>query len=264
MKISIIGAGNIAWHLAKVLEQGEMDIIEIYARDRRKAKAITSELYQSDATNSLNFKDSEAEIFVLAVSDNAIEEVASQIELPSKSMLIHTSGSMPLEILDIAKKQNPDCTTGVFYPLMTFTKGKKISFKSVPICIEGDSSSTISTLSKIAGKISNEVYDVNTQDRKVLHLAAVFACNFTNHLFALSKEILNEESLNFDLLKPLINETLTKSMAAKHPAEVQTGPAVRRDSKAIEAHRALIKADEDLLKVYDTLTESIQDWHTKG
>ncbi|SOE20480.1 Predicted oxidoreductase, contains short-chain dehydrogenase (SDR) and DUF2520 domains [Spirosomataceae bacterium TFI 002] len=261
MKISIIGAGNIAWHLAKALEQADMDIIEVYSRDRRKAKSITQELYQSDATNSLNFKDSEAELFVMAVSDNAIEEVAAQIELPEESILIHTSGSVPLEVLEITKKMNPDCILGVFYPLMTFTKGKNVAFRTVPICIEGDTSETTHILSKIAKKVSNEVYEVNSQDRKVLHLAAVFACNFTNHLFALSKEILNEEGLNFEILKPLISETLNKGMAAKHPAEVQTGPAVRRDSNTIETHRQLIKDDEDLLKVYDTLTESIQDWH---
>lgn len=262
MKISIIGAGHVAWHLANALEQADMDIVEIYSRDRKKAKELSSTLYDSDATNSLDFSTSDARIFILAVSDSAIAQVASQLILPKKSIVVHTSGSVQLSALEGVLAQNPDCNLGVFYPLMTFTKGKAISFKKIPFCIESNDKETSLILSKLAGSLSHEIYDVNSQDRKTLHLAAVFACNFTNHLFALSKEILEAENLNFDLLKPLINETLAKGLNSNHPAEVQTGPAVRRDRVSIETHRAMIKDDEDLLKVYDIITESIQDWHT--
>lgn len=262
MKVSIIGAGNVAWHMAKALEQVGMDIIEIYARNRSKAKQITKELYDTDVTDSLDFSKTDANIYIIAVSDNAIGEIASNIILPPKSILVHTSGSISISVLENASIQNPDCQLGVFYPLMTFSKAKKITFKTIPICIEANNKESFKTIFQLASMMSNEVYEVSSHDRQVLHLAAVFACNFSNHLFALSKEILNEEKLNFDLLKPLIQETFDKGFAAAHPAEVQTGPAVRRDSKTIEAHRALIKDDQDLLRVYDTMTNSIQDWHT--
>lgn len=261
MKVSIIGAGNLAWHLAGALEQADMDVIEVYARSRKNAKALANTLYQTDATNSLDFSESEAEVFILAVSDDAIETVAQELILPEKCLLVHTSGSMPMNVLNVALSNNPECYLGVFYPLMTFTKGRAVNFAKIPICVEGSQKSAVNILSKLAASISREVYEVESGDRKVLHLAAVFSCNFTNHLLALAKEIMNEEGLNYDLLKPLISETIQKAMSSKHPAEVQTGPAVRRDNKSIEQHRDLIKADEDLLRVYDTLTTSIQDWH---
>ncbi len=256
--ITIIGSGNVAWHLAKSFEAVGLTVNAVYSRKIADAENITNELYYAEATNSLDFSVSESDLFVLAVSDNAIRSVTKQLILPPDTTVVHVSGAMPLSILEEIHAENPDVTCGVFYPLMTFTKYKHVDFSVVPICLESANKPTLNMLQTIAKKLTREVNIVSSEQRQILHLGAVFACNFTNHLLAVSQEIVEANELDFDLLKPLISETLAKALAAEHPADVQTGPAIRQDSETLKKHEKMLMDDPELQTLYQKLTDSIQ------
>ncbi|RYE44146.1 MAG: DUF2520 domain-containing protein [Sphingobacteriales bacterium] len=179
------------------------------------------------------------------------------------AILAHTSGTKSLDDLQklISSFHDLPIRCAVFYPLMTFSMQKKIQIHEVPFCIESDDEAAENDLVKLAQGLSKTVYLVNSHERKVLHIAAVFACNFTNHLLALAKEITSNEDLEFDLLKPLIKETFQKALAAEHPADVQTGPAVRGDKSTINRHLVYLKEQKDLFEIYEIMSESIQQWH---
>jgi predicted short-subunit dehydrogenase-like oxidoreductase (DUF2520 family) len=263
MKISMIGAGNVAWHLSIAFENHHHQVCEVYSRQLAKAKALTAMLYQAEAKTDLDFSESVAELFILAVSDDAIADVCSKLVLPENAILAHTSGTKSLQDLQHLMLSFHDLPIrcAVFYPLMTFSIHKKIQIKEVPFCIESDDDIAENQLVKLAQGMSKTVYLVNSHERKVLHVAAVFACNFTNHLLALAKEITNGEDLEFDLLKPLIKETFQKAMETEHPADVQTGPAVRGDKSTINNHLIYLKDRKDLFEIYEIMSESIQKWH---
>jgi predicted short-subunit dehydrogenase-like oxidoreductase (DUF2520 family) len=248
-KISFIGSGNVAWHLALALENVGHSVLEVF--------------YNAKVKTDLDFSESKAEIFILAVADDAMTEVCKVLKLPQNTIIAHTSGSKSLnDLKDLIEEYQPfemDCA--VFYPLMTFTAGVKIEIKDVPFCIESYNVPTRDLLTKMAQQLSKTVYLVSSAERKVLHIGAVFACNFTNHLLSLSQYILEKENLDFDLLKPLIKETLRKSLTADHAADVQTGPAVRGDNGTIKKHLGYLSEEDDLYKVYKTLSNSIQEWH---
>ena len=261
MNISIIGSGNVAWHLLTEFENAGHQVREVYCRNPKLHKDMLGYTYDTVLQSHLDFSKSKSRIFIIAVSDDAIIEVASKIQLPPDSYLAHTSGSKSLEVLHVASDQNSGLAIGVFYPLMTMTRGLKIDFKKVPLLIESLDPKFMEIFQKLGNSISNHVETISAEQRSSLHLAAVFTCNFVNHLWALGKEILEEQELDFELLKPLIFETYRKGMKALHPAEVQTGPAVRGDVGTISLHQKLLKEDDDLLKVYKVLTQSIQNWH---
>jgi predicted short-subunit dehydrogenase-like oxidoreductase (DUF2520 family) len=252
MKISFIGAGNVAWHMAKAFGVSNQQIVEVYSRNIKNADLICSKLYNSLPKDDLDFSKSNAEIFIITVSDDAIEEVIGDAVFPANSIVVHTSGTKSIGVLD----NLTDCRTGVFYPLQTFSKSKPINFKSIPICIEANDEETEQVLEKLAFKICENVCFYNSNDRKVLHLAAVFACNFTNHLLTLSKQILEKEGLEFSVLKPLIEETIDKAMI-NDPEKSQTGPAVRNDQKTISEHLKMLRKDEILENIYSIMTQSI-------
>jgi predicted short-subunit dehydrogenase-like oxidoreductase (DUF2520 family) len=263
MIISIIGSGNMAHQLALGFENDNIQIESIYSKTPKNAAKLASKLYDTAVQKNLNFSNSEANIFIICVSDAAIEEVAAEIQLPDNSLLVHTSGSMPLSILNIAKKNN-FIQIGVFYPLMTLSKDVPVDFSSIPICIEAEDNKTKDILQHLGKKLSKKIYPINSTERQTLHLAAIFASNFTNHLWAISKEILDEENIDFEILKPIIKETLRKALEAEHPADVQTGPAIRNDQGTISSHLKLLKEDKDLQNVYKTMSNSIQDWHNSN
>lgn len=256
--ISVIGAGNVAWHLTQALEKAGFKINEVYARNTEQAAELVSHLYHCEIKTELDFSDSLSELFILAVSDDAITGVASQLVLPENSILVHTSGTKSLDELISVSDEITYC--GVLYPVMTFTKGKKVAMQEVPFCIEAENPDIENYLVDIAKKISNSVQLVTTEERQVMHISAVFACNFTNHLMAISKEIMDANQLDFNVLKPLIKATFTKALAAKHPAQVQTGPAIRHDSSTLKMHLELLEEDAHLTQVYRLLTKSIQEF----
>lgn len=259
MKITLIGAGNVAWHLGFALENHGHGVEEVYSRDPHKAKDLAMRLYNARASKSLNFARSKAEVFIMAVTDDAIGEVLTQLVLPPNAILVHTSGSKPLAVLQRWAEVYSDVavSVGVFYPLQTFSKNTQIDFEEIPLCIEASDEPTEQKLVSVAQDLSEIVYVVDSAERQVLHLGAVFACNFTNYLFTLSKELLEDAHLDMVLLKPLIRETIRKALLVADPATVQTGPARRGDRKTIQQHLDYLKDNPEAKVIYRLLSEGI-------
>ena len=249
--IAIIGSGNVAWHLAPELENVGHRVLEVYGRNAKNARLLQRRLYNAEINPSLDFSESAAEVFILCVSDDAIESVVGEIVLPEDAAILHTSGSQPLEVLDHAGTEH----FGVLYPLQTFSKEKKISFDDLPILIEGSTRHAEMALKMLSKSMSKKVIRANSQERMAAHVAAVFACNFTNHLFVVAQEILKNHDLSFKLLEPLIVETINKSLAIG-PQNAQTGPAARHDLEILDRHLEFLK-DSGHQGLYQLITEKI-------
>lgn len=257
--VSFIGSGNLAWHLAPALDNAGYVVKEVYSPHPSHAEALTERLYQAEVKASLDFSTSPCTLFIIATTDEAIREVASEIILPDDAILIHTSGSQPLEVLQLAAAQS----MGVFYPLQSFSKAKKADFKSVPVFIESDNEETEKTLFAMAKAIGSQAKKITSTERKALHVAAVFASNFTNYMLTLSKDILQQNSLSFDSLKPLISETIIKSLALG-PESAQTGPAMRGDLEILDQHLEFLQGDETVQEIYKLISQNIIDRYTKA
>jgi predicted short-subunit dehydrogenase-like oxidoreductase (DUF2520 family) len=258
MNVSVIGSGNLAWHLAPALDNAGYIVKEVYSRNPKHAEELTGRLYQAEVKATLDFSTSPSTVFIICSSDDAIEDIAREIILPGESFLIHTSGSQPLSVLQYAATTN----TGVFYPLQTFTKNKKIDFKNVPLFIESNNEETEVMAISMAKAISTQVKKIFSEERKALHVAAVFASNFSNHMLTLSKQILEQNNLTFDLLKPLISETINKSLSIG-PEEAQTGPAKRGDLEILDRQLDFLKEEETLSELYKLISQSIIDHHAR-
>lgn len=239
IKIAIIGTGNISHHLHKaILNINDATIVQII----NSRKDIQE--------NTINIPD----IYIIAVSDDGITDVAKQLR-DTKSLVVHTSGSISMNALPKGIRR------GVFYPLQTFSKQSEIDFKKVPLCLEVEKQEDLILLKRLAGALSNSVYEISSDQRKSLHLAAVFVNNFTNHLYHIGNEICAENQVPFEILKPLITETAQKIVGLP-PIEAQTGPAERNDNETIESHLSQLK-NNDYKDLYTLLTKSIQDAHGK-
>ena len=249
ISISIIGAGNLATQLGLALHKEGYLISQVYSRSQKNASLLSKKL-KAEAISDLKKLSSDSTIYIIAVKDDALELVAKQLKLKDK-IVVHTSGSVSMEVLKKSSKNY-----GVFYPLQTFSKEKKSDFKIIPICIEANNSNTSTTLEYFAKSISGNVKRVNSEQRKKIHLAAVFACNFSNHMYAIAEQLLGKDKLSLDLLKPLIEETANKIKNAR-PSKVQTGPASRNDKKTMDAHLKLLSKDKNLQKMYELISKSI-------
>jgi predicted short-subunit dehydrogenase-like oxidoreductase (DUF2520 family) len=253
--IVLIGAGNVATHMGMALKKAGHKIAQVYSPGGQSARGLAKKLTTESISDIRKLKK-DASLYIIAVNDDAITEVAEQLELKNK-VVVHTSGSVKMNALKAASENY-----GVLYPLQTFSKNKTIQFKAVPLCIEASNEATASSLLSLANSISQNVREVNSEQRRAIHLAAVFACNFSNHLYHIAEVILSSEQMSFDLLKPLILETAQK-VQTSHPAKVQTGPAVRGDQKTIKTHLKLLKGDKKLRTLYKLMTESISETDKK-
>ncbi|HYG02480.1 MAG TPA: DUF2520 domain-containing protein [Chryseosolibacter sp.] len=254
MNVSFIGAGNLPWHLAPALDNTDFPVREVYSLNGQNAKALVERLYKATVKNSLDFSTSNSRIFVISVSDDAIEEVVNQLVLPSNAILVHTSGSQPLSALAYSATPN----TGVLYPLQTFTKSRKMDFREVPFFLESESDETAKVLTSMAKSLSKKVQHISSNERKSLHISAVFASNFTNHMLSIAKEILLDNRLDFEYLKPLIVETINKSLSIG-PEKAQTGPARRGDLAVLDKHMEFLSGDEAVAEVYKVISQHIVD-----
>ena len=252
--ISFIGSGNLAWHLAPALDNVGFIVREVYSRSPHHAEQLTSKLYQAEVKATLDFSTSVSSIFIIAASDDAIETIAREIILPDEAVLIHTSGSRPLNDLQYAATP----LIGVLYPLQTFSKQKKVDFKSIPVFIESLNEETDEILRLLANAISPQVRKITSAERKAMHVAAVFASNFTNHMLTISKGIMQGYSLEYDWLKPLITESIQKSLAIG-PESAQTGPAKRGDLETLDQHLEFLKEDEKVADIYKLISQHIID-----
>jgi predicted short-subunit dehydrogenase-like oxidoreductase (DUF2520 family) len=255
MEVVCIGSGNVATHLAKAFKASGSKLVQVYSPNETHAAALAAEL-KSAYTHDLKQLYREADLYLIAVKDDAIRAVAATLN-GVEGMVVHTSGATPIEVLAAAGLKH----YGVFYPLQTFSKTRALEFERVPLCLEANSPENLQRLKQIAGALSTMVYEVSGEQRKILHLSAVFACNFVNHLYDLGRGILKEHQLDFELLRPLILETAEKVQSAL-PMEVQTGPAVRDDQETMTRHLALLENRPDLQEIYKILSNGIKKTHT--
>ncbi len=254
--ISFIGAGNVAWHLAPVLENAGHYVKEVYSKSGKSAIKLIGNLYDATLKEDLDFTDSPSQIFILAIPDDAIKSVVKNIVLPEQSILVHTSGSKSIEELNYAAAS----ANGVFYPMQTFSKARKVSFDNIPFLIESDHDQAGNILISLAKSISKSVQTVSSEQRAQMHLAAVFACNFTNHMMSISEDILKNAKLDFSLLRPLIAETIEKSINLS-PKKAQTGPAKRGDVETLDKHMEMLSGDESVQEIYRMISQHILDSH---
>jgi|SRR5690554_1932227 len=252
--IAVIGTGNLAWHLAPALENAGHIVTEVYGRNLDKAAKITSRLYAAEITDDLDFSESQAEIYILSVSDQAIPEIADSIILPEDSLLVHTSGATPMDILAYSSASY----IGTFYPLQSFTASREVNFGMIPILYESDDKHALKMLGTLAESISSRSYYIKSRDRQALHIAAVFASNFTNHMLRLSEEILERQGLDFEMLKPLVIEQISKSLEMG-PEASQTGPALRGDLNILDQHYQFLSYREQIAEIYKLISQDIID-----
>lgn len=249
MNIVLLGSGNVATHLGKALKMAGCNIVGVWSRTFENALSLAS-LLQTRAIAQVSHADPSADVYIISVNDDAIQDVASAIPVKDK-LVVHTSGSVDMDVL---KDYSADF--GVLYPLQTFSREKDVSFKDIPVILESSSERAGEMLKEIAFRLSSRVHDLSSEQRRILHVSAVFACNFTNHLYALADDLLQNHDLDFDLLRPLIRETSEK-IQNHSPRNVQTGPAVRNDKKTMHAHLNALKNTPDLYKLYQLLSQSI-------
>jgi predicted short-subunit dehydrogenase-like oxidoreductase (DUF2520 family) len=250
MKIVLIGSGNVATHLGKAFQNCGHEIMQVYSRLDSNAKGLANVL-KCEHTYHIKEINTKADVYFIALKDDVIEGIVKKIKFPGK-VIIHTSASLPMDILNKSSKD-----FGVFYPLQSFTKNRKINLKEVPVFIEANNSKSKKVLLELAKCISDKVSEISFEQRLTLHVAAVFANNFTNHLYKIAGDILKTSGLSFDVLKPLIKETADRVMTTD-PSKVQTGPAQRKDHKTIKKHLDLLKNFQAYHNIYSIFSQSIE------
>ncbi|MDR0334079.1 MAG: DUF2520 domain-containing protein [Dysgonamonadaceae bacterium] len=248
MKIVLIGSGNLATHLAIALNASGNEIAQIFSRTLENAKSL-AEKTGARYTDDVEQIDCNADLYIFSVKDDTLPEILKRMP-KTKGIWVHTAGSVPINVF-VPYTDN----YGIIYPLQTFSKNKTVNFADILVFIEGSNTETIHSLETLAKSISKNISYLSSEKRQYLHLAAVFVCNFTNHLYTLSAEILEKEDIPFDVLKPLIMETATKVMELS-PKAAQTGPAVRFDETVMSKHIDLL-TDGDMKYIYKILSESI-------
>ena len=250
-KVIVLGSGNVASHLISYIEKSnDLELVQIYARNLDN---LFDSKFLKISTNSYH-EIKQADIYIISVSDNAISEVSENLPFENR-LVVHTSGSAELNSLSNKNRR------GVFYPLQTFSKNKAVDFSEIPFCLETELESDYNALEELAHKFSSKVYKISSEQRKYIHVSAVFVSNFTNHMFTLGNEICKENNIPFEIFKPLIQETVNK-IGVLEPIQAQTGPAVRNDSNTIKKHVELI-GNEKIKSLYLNITESIQNYNVK-
>tara|TARA_B100001109_G_scaffold93916_1_gene76302 strand:+ start:2920 stop:3666 length:747 start_codon:yes stop_codon:yes gene_type:complete len=243
IKVTILGSGNVGFHLVNLFNSSSNIILnEWYSRSvnfDERVKVI------NEIENL-----SESDIYVICISDKSITQVSNKIQFKNK-LVVHTSGSTPYSSLNNKNRR------GVFYPLQTFSKSQKLNYSEIPICIEAENDIDLETLKKLSLDLNCKYYEINFEERKTLHLAAIISNNFTNFLFGISKEIIDSKKLDFDILKPLINETVNK-IHKLDPIKAQTGPARRNDVNILKMHENMLK-NEEIKSLYKFISKMIKE-----
>lgn len=251
MDIVLLGSGNVATHLGQALTGSGHRVLQVYSRTLARARILADALGGATATDDPQSIHPGADFYVISVTDDAIRDVAASLPAVT-GVVVHTAGSVPMDALSGCAAR-----LGVCYPVQTFSKAVPIGFSAVPIALEASDEATYARLEALAGSLSNRVFRCDSTQRLSLHVAAVFACNFVNHLYGVGGAILRQHGLDFDLLRPLILETAAK-VEAHRPEDVQTGPAVRNDVKTMHRHLALLADHPDLAQLYTTLSDRIR------
>lgn len=271
MKIVLIGAGNLATHLGKALHAAGHDMVQVFSRTMQSAETLASLLDAEPLTDIAQVRD-DADVYIFSVKDSALVQLVAQLcrheadglgedgavnalrkakKGEHERVFLHTAGSMPMSVFKGMAQHY-----GVLYPMQTFSKQREVDFSIIPCFVEANDEFAQKQIEGLAREISGRVYELSSEDRKYLHLSAVFACNFANHCYAISQELLEEHGIPFDVMLPLINETAAKVHEMK-PKDAQTGPAVRYDENVIDKQSKLLENHPHFKKVYDSMSKSI-------
>lgn len=249
--VVLVGSGNVAEALARALAASPFELRQVCARNPERGPVVARLggcAWEPDPARA-----AEADLYLIAVSDRAVGDVAAALRRPAEAVVAHTAGGVAIDALAAARR-------AVIYPFQTFTAGREVDFAEVPLFIEASDAVTENRIGTFARRLSRSVQPADSALRCRIHLSGVLACNFVNHLYALGERVLAEAGLPFDVLRPIIAETAAKALAAASPREVQTGPAVRNDRTTQESHLALIGDRELLETIYRTISQSI--WET--
>ncbi|NMM49772.1 Rossmann-like and DUF2520 domain-containing protein [Marinigracilibium pacificum] len=253
--ICIVGTGNVAQTLALTLEEKGHTVSAICSRQVERAQSITKSLYEAEPVTEPDFRTFDPDIVILAVKDDAIEEVAQSVVVPDDTIIVHTSGVRSFTEL------RPHSLIGVFYPLQTFIKNNPPHWNTTPILVESDNKEVVGKLIKLGKSIGGRVEEMSSEKRAKIHVAAVFASNFTNHMIRISKELAKKEKIDFELIKPLIRQSIDNGLTLG-PEKAQTGPAKRGDLETLDKHFESLKFDEDIAEIYRLISQHILDTYT--
>ncbi|MCF8230052.1 MAG: DUF2520 domain-containing protein [Bacteroidales bacterium] len=253
--IIIIGSGNLASRLAIALHNANIEILQVCSRHQENAIKLAKKV-RAGAINDFTRINPDADLYIIAVSDKAIGEVSNKLDIKDK-MIVHTSGSVAMELLN-----NHFNKYGVLYPLNTFSKEKAVDFNKTPVCIEANEQASLLRLKDLARKISGDVREVNSNQRLIIHTAAVFASNFANHMYSISADILESKGISFNIMKPIIQEVAEKIL--RHdPLKAQTGPALRKDHQTLAKHLDVLNDFPEYKELYQQITDNIIKRHKK-
>lgn len=249
--IVFIGAGNLATNLAKALYYKGFRIVQVYSRTEESARTL-AQAVEAAYTTDLSSVTGDARLYIVSLKDAAFVELLPQIVSGKKDALwVHTAGSIPMNIWEGQADRY-----GVFYPMQTFSKQRAVDFQDIPVFIESNSVEDTRFLKDIASALSERVYEATSEQRKSLHLAAVFTCNFTNHMYALASDLLKKYQLPFEVMLPLIDETARK-VHELEPRLAQTGPAVRYDENVINSHLQMLVDEPEMQEIYKLISKNI-------
>jgi predicted short-subunit dehydrogenase-like oxidoreductase (DUF2520 family) len=249
MKVVFIGAGNLATGVSIEMQRVGMTIGQIYSRTSEHAEALAKKL-NCPWTADLGQIIPDADLYIFSVKDTALPEVIPQVK-PNDGLWVHTSGSMPISAFEGYASRY-----GVFYPLQTFTKKRKVKLDGTPIFLEVNDPNDMKMLKKVAIALSGNAQEIDSLKRPYIHLAAVFACNFTNHMYTIASKILDGQNIPYNVLLPIITETADK-LNGLSPQEAQTGPASRFDKPVMDKQLAMLESDPAMQTIYKLLSQSI-------
>ncbi len=255
LNFCFIGAGNLATHLSKAFLNKGFNILQIYSRTEKSAKEL-ADILSVNYVTSVNEINEEADIYFVAINDSAVKEVISKINFNNK-LIVHCSGSLSLSVLE-----NYSENIGVFYPLQTFSKNRDVDFSEIPVFIESNSVKNEELLNRLGKEISNSVSVMDSEKRRMLHISAVFACNFVNYFYSIASDILKSKDIPFEVLKPLILET-AKKVQEIDPEMAQTGPAIRFDENIINTHLHALNEFGGYRQLYKSISKSIFEHYKK-
>lgn len=255
LNITLIGAGNLATNLGLALYRAGHKIVCVYSHTEKSARQLAEKLDCSWTTDLAVTAEKAAQstCCIIAVTDSVLADVASKLSDNEHTLFLHTAGSIQLDVL-------PQAHRGVFYPMQTFSIDREVDFSRIPTFLETACPEDHDTLQILAESITDNIYWLNSDQRKSLHLAAVFACNFANYCYDASSQILEHEGIPFSVMLPLIEETTAK-LHQLSPYEAQTGPAIRNDKNVLERHMSMLADQTDLRKIYQELSEQIHKRH---
>ncbi|MFA6873888.1 MAG: DUF2520 domain-containing protein [Bacteroidaceae bacterium] len=253
MKISLIGAGRLATNLAFALKSARHEVVSVLSRSEISSRRLAETVGCAWTTDFRTLRR-DADVYVVAVSDDAVTDVVNLLgQVVPDALVVHTAGSLSMDVFKNSGLKH----FGVFYPMQTFSKERKVDFHTVSCFVEACDVCSLESLKLLAESLGCLVYELNSSDRRYLHLAAVIACNFSNHCYAMAEDVLKQCGIPFKVLLPLIDETVLKihRMSAK---DAQTGPAVRNDSNVICAQESLLEGNPDYKEIYTLMSHNIQ------